>query len=38
MQDEITALKAENARKDVEYGNKIDLLMERIAMLEAKLK
>ena len=38
MQDEISALKAENARKDVEYGNKIDLLMERIAMLEAKLK
>ena len=38
MQDEISALKAENARKDVEYGNKIDMLMERIAMLEAKLK
>ena len=38
MQDEITALKAENARKDAEYGNKIDMLMERIAMLEAKLK
>ena len=36
MQDEISALKAENARKDVEYGNKIDMLMERIAMLEAK--
>ena len=38
MQDEISVLKAENARKDVEYGNKIDVLMERIAMLEAKLK
>jgi len=38
MQDEISALKAENARKDAEYGNKIDMLMERIAMLEAKLK
>ena len=38
MQDEISALKAENARKDAEYGSKIEMLMERIAMLEAKQK